>query len=171
MKINNGVIVLHGNVNLKNMHFVKCNIKVHPGTIMEQDKTTIFEDCFFEWVKEESDESKIRKMFIPPNEPAPCPPIDPNGPHIAHCGNEHIGDGSHKMNCEENYREKGKSIYRKDIVAGALYSFLGVLTSGSAFRIGLAEDARIPLEILQQFAKGKGLDLENAQVKTWNKLI
>jgi hypothetical protein len=56
----------------------------------------------------------------------------------------------------------------KDIVAGALFDFVGFLTTlQEPVTLSARDDTSRPLRLLQEFAASRGLDLSDANVMDW----
>jgi hypothetical protein len=60
----------------------------------------------------------------------------------------------------------------KNIVAGALYDFLGYLSTRDAeIKMGADHDSYRVLDLLEEWAELRGLDLSNAEVLNWQEEI
>lgn len=58
----------------------------------------------------------------------------------------------------------------KRLIAGALFDFLGYLTTREGcLTLGSAHDATPALDMLKEWAKGRGLSLDDADVQNWQK--
>ncbi len=64
-------------------------------------------------------------------------------------------------------KNKDESIDHR-VIGGALFDFLGALTTGRSLMIGSAHDAALALERLREFAEVRGIDLDQADVTGWN---
>jgi hypothetical protein len=69
-------------------------------------------------------------------------------------------------------KQRRTSMTKDEVIAGALFDFMGWLTSRKE-RIVLssADEASPAVDAIKDFAKMRGLSLDNAQVQTWQEAL
>lgn len=81
-------------------------------------------------------------------------------------------DNNEENTLMTNEEQEVKPLDVDNLIAGALFDFVGYLTTRTkAVRLGARHEATPAMVLLTNFAKSRGLDLSGAEVNRWAELL